>query len=88
MKREMFFQKAALALLANHNFSDDFINYPNLASSRIIKAATELTNEMEREFPGIFGKNKTKMHPKSETSKPLVSEKSTKNHKLMLSDIL
>ncbi len=68
MKREMFLQKAALALLANPKFSDDFINYPNLSSSRLIKAATKLTNAMEREFPGIFGKNKTKLHPKSETT--------------------
>ena len=88
MKREMFLQKAALALLANHNISDDFINYPNLASSRIIKAATELTNAMESEFPGIFGKNKTKLHPKSETTKPLISEESTKKLKLKFSDIL
>ena len=88
MKREMFLQKAALALLANQKFSDDFISYPKLAAANIIKAATELTNAMESEFPGIFGKNKTKLHQKSETTKPLISEESTKKFKLILSDIL
>lgn len=87
MKRELFIQKAALALLANQKFSDDFISYPKIAAANIIKAATELTNAMEREFPGIFGKNKTKILPKSETTKPLFSEESTKKIKLKLSDI-
>ena len=88
MKRELFFQKAVLGLLSNPEFSNDLKSYPSLGCSNIIKAARKLTESVETEMPGIFGKPKKKLPTSQFKALPEMANQYQKENKLYFKDLI
>ena len=88
MKRELFFQKAVLGLLSNPEFSNDLKSYPSLGCSNIIKAAKVLTEAVERETPGIFGKPKKKLSSSQIKALAEIANQNQKETKLFFKDLI
>ena len=88
MKRELFFQKAVLGLLSNPEFSNDLKSYPSLGCSNIIKAAKVLTEAVERETPGIFGKPKKKLPTSQFKALAEMANQNQKENKLYFKDLI
>ena len=86
MKRELFFQKAVLSLLSNPEFSNDLKSYPSLGCSNIIKAAKVLTEAVERETPGIFGKPKKKLPTEQVKALAEMANQNQKENKLFIKE--